>query len=176
MPLRSHQGDTPVLGLRVYVDESAILIGRVHCGDDVSIWPLAVLRGDVNRIDIGARSNVQDGCVLHGVHDGPFCPGGLGTRIGEDVTLGHKAVVHAATIGNRCLIGISALVLDGAVVEDEVIVGAGSVVPPGKHLATRGLYLGNPARRVRELAGGEIEQLLYTARHYVKVKDGYRGG
>jgi carbonic anhydrase/acetyltransferase-like protein (isoleucine patch superfamily) len=174
MSIRSHEGISPVLGARVHVDETALLIGRVRCGDDVSIWPFAVARGDVNRIDIGARSNLQDGCVLHGVHDGPFAPGGLATRIGEDVTVGHKAVVHAATVGDRCLIGIGALVLDGAVIDDEVIVGAGSVVPPGKHLPARGLYLGNPARRVRELADREIEQLLYTACHYVKLKDGYR--
>jgi carbonic anhydrase/acetyltransferase-like protein (isoleucine patch superfamily) len=173
--LRSHLGVAPVFGAGCFVDETALVIGRVCCAEDVSIWPFAVARGDVNRIDIGARTNIQDGCILHGVHDGPFRTGGLATRIGADVTVGHKAVVHAATVGDRCLIGIGALVLDGAVVEDEVIVAAGTVVPPGKRLASRGLYLGNPARRLRELHAGEIEQVLYTARHYLKLKEEHRG-
>ncbi len=173
--LRDHQGAAPVLGERVYVDEWALVIGRVTLGDDVSLWPFAVARGDVNRIEIGARTNIQDGSVLHVVHDGPAVPGGLPLIIGEDVTVGHKAMLHAARIGNRCLIGMSSVVLDGAVLEDEVMLAAGSVVPPGKHLAARGLYLGNPAKRMRELTAAEIAGLLYSARHYVKIKDGYRG-
>lgn len=175
MAIRAYQGVWPQLGARVFVDETALVIGRVALGDDASVWPLAVLRGDVERIDIGARTNVQDGCVLHVVHDGPYTPGGLGLRVGADVTVGHKAVLHAATIGDRCLIGMGAIVLDGAVIADEVVIGAGSVVPPGKTLATRGLYLGNPARRARELADQEIDRLLYGARQYVALKDRYRG-
>ena len=175
MAIREYQGVWPQLGARVFVDETALVIGRVALGDDASVWPLAVLRGDVERIDIGARTNVQDGCVLHVVHDGPYTPGGLGLRVGADVTVGHKAVLHAATIGDRCLIGMGAIVLDGAVIADEVVIGAGSVVPPGKTLATRGLYLGNPARRARELADQEIDRLLYGARQYVALKDRYRG-
>ena len=174
MALRDYQGVSPVLGERVYIDECALVIGRATLGDDVSIWPFAVVRGDVNRIDIGARTNIQDGSVLHVVHDGPAVPGGLPLIIGDDVTVGHKAIIHAARVGHRCLIGMSSVVLDGAVVEDEVILAAGSLVPPGKRLASRGLYLGNPARRVRELTSGEIAGLLYSARHYVKVKDTYR--
>lgn len=175
MGIRAYQGITPTLGARVYVDESAVVIGRTALGDDVSVWPCAVLRGDVNRIEIGARTNIQDGSVLHVVHDGPFAPGGLPLIIGEDVTVGHKAMLHAARIGSRCLIGMSAVILDGAVIEDEVLVAAGSLVPPGKRLAARGLYMGNPVRRARDLTAPEIEQLLYSARHYVKIKDNYRG-
>ncbi len=175
MAIREYQGVWPQLGARVFVDETALVIGRVALGDDASVWPLAVLRGDVERIDIGARTNVQDGCVLHVVHDGPYTPGGLGLRVGADVTVGHKAVLHAATIGDRCLIGMGAIVLDGAVIADEVVIGAGSVVPPGKTLATRGLYLGNPARWARELGDQEIDRLLYGARQYVALKDRYRG-
>ena len=175
MAIREYQGVWPQLGARVFVDETALVIGRVALGDDASVWPLAVLRGDVERIDIGARTNVQDGCVLHVVHDGPYTPGGLGLRVGADVTVGHKAVLHAATIGDRCLIGMGAIVLDGAVIADEVVIGAGSVVPPGKTLATRGLYLGNPARWARELGDQEIDRLLYGARQYVVLKDRYRG-
>jgi carbonic anhydrase/acetyltransferase-like protein (isoleucine patch superfamily) len=101
-------------------------------------------------------------------------PGGLPLIVGDDVTVGHKAILHAARIGHRCLIGMGAVVLDGAVVEDEVIVAAGSLVPPGKHLTTRGLYMGNPVKRVRELTGVEIERLRYSAAHYVEVKDSHR--
>ncbi|NNM62821.1 MAG: gamma carbonic anhydrase family protein [Steroidobacteraceae bacterium] len=174
MAIRGYDGTWPVLGDRVYVDEAAQVIGRVLLGDDASVWPFAVLRGDVERIEIGARTNVQDGCVLHVVHDGPYTPGGIALRIGEDVTIGHKAVLHAATIGSRCLIGMGAIILDGAIVADEVIVGAGSLVPPGKQLSGRGLYLGNPARRVRDLSASEVGRLLHSARHYVQVKDEYR--
>jgi len=172
--LRGYQGVMPVIGERVYIDECALVIGRVTLGDDVSFWPFAVARGDVNRIEIGARTNVQDGSVLHVVHDGPSVPGGLPLIIGEDVTVGHKAMLHAARVGDRCIIGMSSVLLDGAVLEDEVIVAAGSVVPPGKLLTSRGLYLGNPAKRVRELTSGEIAGLSYSARHYVKIKDDYR--
>jgi carbonic anhydrase/acetyltransferase-like protein (isoleucine patch superfamily) len=173
MSIRQYRGEAPVLGARVYIDECALVIGRVTLADDVSIWPFAVLRGDVNRIDIGARTNIQDGSVLHVVHDGPFVPGGLPLSVGDDVTVGHQAVLHAATIGHRCLIGMAAVILDGAVIEDEVIVAAGSVVPPGKLLARRGLYIGNPAKRVRELSDRELEQLIYGAAQYVKLKDEY---
>ena len=173
MSIRSYLGASPSLGSRVYVDDCALVIGRVALGDDVSVWPFAVARGDVNRIEIGARSNIQDGSVLHVVHDGPFTPGGLPLIIGEDVTVGHKAVVHAACVGDRCLIGMAAVVMDGAVIEDEVLVGAGCLVPPGKRLGSRGLYLGRPAKRVRELTAREIEQLLYSAANYVKIKDNY---
>jgi carbonic anhydrase/acetyltransferase-like protein (isoleucine patch superfamily) len=163
----------PVLGARVYVDDCALVIGRVTLGDDASIWPYAVLRGDVQRIDVGARTNIQDGSVLHVVHDGPAVPGGLPLIIGDDVTVGHNATLHAARIGHRCLIGMATVVLDGAVIEDEVILAAGSVVPPGKRLESRGLYLGNPVRRTRDLSAAEIERLLYGAQHYVAIKDGY---
>jgi carbonic anhydrase/acetyltransferase-like protein (isoleucine patch superfamily) len=176
MTLRNYQGVSPVLGERVFVDECALVIGRVTLGDDASIWPFAVARGDVNRIEIGARTNIQDGSVLHVVHDGPSLPGGLPLMIGDDVTVGHKAMLHAAQIGHRCLIGMSAVVLDGAVIEDEVIVAAGSVVPPGKRLVSHGLYLGNPAKRARELTAAEIERLVYSAHNYVRLKDIHRLG
>jgi carbonic anhydrase/acetyltransferase-like protein (isoleucine patch superfamily) len=173
MALRAYLGVTPVLGERVYVDACAVVIGRVILGDDVSFWPFAVARGDVQRIEIGARTNIQDGSVLHVVRDSPTVPGGLPLIIGEDVTVGHKAMLHAAQIGHRCLIGMAAVVLDGAVIEDEVIVAAGSVVPPGKRLTSHGLYVGNPAKRLRELTDAEIEHMVPGAANYVKLKDEY---
>jgi len=173
--LRSYRGIRPTLGARVYVDPQASVIGRVTLGEDTSVWPMAVLRGDVNTIRLGDRTNVQDGSVLHVTHDGPFSPGGLPLLIGDDVTVGHHVVLHACTLGSRILVGMGAIVLDGAVVEDEVIIGAGSVVPPRKRLPARTLWVGNPARLLRELSGRELDQFTYLSRHYVRIKDEYRG-
>ena len=172
-PLRSFKGVLPTLGERVYVDPAATVIGAVQLGDDASIWPGAVLRGDVHFIRVGARSNVQDGSIVHVTHDGPYSPGGLPTLIGADVTIGHAAVIHACTIEDCCLIGMHASVLDGAVIRKYGFVGAGSVIPPGKVVGERELWLGNPARFVRLLSDRQIEQLHYSAAHYVRLKDEY---
>ena len=176
MTLRSYKGITPTVGARVYVDPAATVIGAVELADDVSIWPCAVLRGDVHRIRIGARSNVQDGAVVHVTHDGPYSPGGFPTLVGEGVTIGHGAVIHACTIEDYCLIGMHATVLDGAVVKKYGFVGAGSLIPPGKVVGERELWLGNPARFVRLLTDQQVEQLQYSAEHYVRVKDDYLAG
>lgn len=173
MSLRTYRSITPTLGARVYIDPAAVVIGKVTLGDDVSIWPTAVARGDVHEITIGARTSIQDGCVLHVTHDGPFAPGGRALIIGSDVTVGHRAVLHACTVGDACLVGMGSLLLDDVVVEDYVMIGAGSVVTPGKRLASRGLYVGSPARRARDLTAREIEFLTYSAAHYVKIKDEY---
>lgn len=171
--IRSFDGISPDIGQRVYVDPQACVIGRVVLGDDVSIWPMAVLRGDVHDISVGARSNVQDGSVLHVTHSGAYSAGGHGLRIGEDVTIGHRAMLHGCTIGDRCLVGMGAIVMDGVVVEDEVIIGAGAVVPPGKRLASRSVWIGNPARELRKLEERYAERLRYSARHYLDIKDRY---
>jgi len=174
MAIRSFQGIAPTLGARVFVDPAATVIGDVVLGDDVSIWPGTVVRGDVNVIRIGARTNVQDGTVIHVTHDGPYgTPGGFATMIGEDVTIGHGAIVHACVIEDACLIGMGATVLDGAIVRRHGFVGAGAVVPPGKEVGSGELWLGNPARCVRRLSDTEREQLLYSAAHYVRLKDKY---
>jgi carbonic anhydrase/acetyltransferase-like protein (isoleucine patch superfamily) len=171
--LRSYRGIAPTLGQRVYVDCAATVIGDVTLGDDVSIWPGAVLRGDVHHIRVGARSNVQDGTIVHVTHDGPYSPGGFPTIIGEDVTIGHGAVIHACTIEDFCLIGMHATVLDGATIKKYGFVGAGSLIAPGKVVGERELWLGNPAKFVRLLSDRQIEQLQYSASHYVEVKDEY---
>ena len=173
MSIRTYRGETPELGARVYIDPQSCVIGRVAIGDDSSVWPMVVIRGDVNVIRIGARTSVQDGSVLHISHDGPHAPGGYPLVIGDEVTVGHKAMLHGCTVGNRCLIGMGAILLDGVVVEDEVIVAAGSLVPPGKRLRSRTLWLGNPARETRLLSAKEIETFGYLAAHYVAVKDRY---
>jgi carbonic anhydrase/acetyltransferase-like protein (isoleucine patch superfamily) len=172
-PIRPFRGIFPRLGARAYVDPAATLIGDVELADDVSIWPGAVLRGDVHHIRIGARSNVQDGAIVHVTHDGPYTPGGFPTLIGSDVTIGHGAVIHACTIEDACLIGMHATVLDGAVVRKNGFVGAGAVVAPGKVVGERELWLGNPARMVRVLSDAQVEQLYYSAANYVRLKDDY---
>lgn len=174
MTIRPFEGQLPRLGARVWVDPAATLIGDVELGDDASLWPGTVVRGDVNHIRIGARTNVQDGTVIHVTHEGPYTrPGGYPTLIGADVTIGHAAVVHACRIEDACLIGMHATVLDGAVVRRHGFVGAGAVVSPGKTVGEGELWLGNPARRVRTLSDTEIEALYYSAKHYVKLKDRY---
>lgn len=173
MAISSYLNITPTLGARVYVAPSADVIGKVAIGDDSSVWPMAVVRGDVHAIRIGARTSIQDGSVLHVTHDGPYRPGGRELIVGDDVTIGHRVVLHACTIGNACLIGMGAIVLDEVIIEDQVMIGAGAVVTPGKRLESRGLYVGSPARRMRDLTQEEIDFLSYSAAHYVKLKDDY---
>lgn len=171
--IRPYRNRLPRLGLAAWVDPSAQVIGDVELGADASVWPLVAIRGDVNQVRIGARTNVQDNSVLHVTHDGPYSPGGAALTIGDDVTVGHHVVLHACTIGNRCLIGMGAIVMDKVVIEDEVLVAAGSVVPPGKTLKSGWLYRGSPAQAARELSAQEREQLLYSAHHYVRLKNHY---
>ena len=173
MSIRAYRNIVPTLGERVYVDPAAVVIGSVRIGDDSSIWPTAVVRGDVHTITIGARTSIQDGSVLHVTHDGPRTPGGRALIVGSDVTIGHRVVLHACTIGNACLVGMGSIILDDVVVEDAVMIGAGSMVTSGKRLESGGLYVGSPARRVRELTQSELEFLTYSATHYVRVKDEY---
>ena len=174
MTLRSHRGTSPTLGERVYVDPAASVIGDVLLGDDVSLWPGTVVRGDVNHIHVGPRTNIQDGSIVHVTHEGPYTrPGGWPTVIGADVTIGHKAIIHACTIEDAVLIGMGAIVLDGVVVRTHGFVGAGAVVAPGKVVGAGELWLGNPARMARRLSDQEIEALYYSAQHYMRLKDRY---
>ncbi|MEY4640973.1 MAG: hypothetical protein RLZZ227_967 [Pseudomonadota bacterium] len=171
MTIRTFLEHSPTLGARVFVDDSAVVIGRVSLGADVSIWPLTAIRGDVNDITIGDRSNIQDGSVLHNTAASSSPPNGFPLVVGSDVTVGHKVILHGCTIGDRVLVGMGSLIMDGAVVESDVIVGGGSVVTPGKVLTSGGLYVGSPAKRVRDLRPEELEFLRYSAAHYVKLKD-----
>jgi carbonic anhydrase/acetyltransferase-like protein (isoleucine patch superfamily) len=173
MTIRTYRDKSPRLGAGVYIDPAAVVIGDVDLGDDASVWPFVVVRGDVNRIRIGARTNIQDGSVLHVTHDGPYTPGGFPLTIGNDVTVGHGAILHACTIGDVCLIGMHATVLDGALVSRHSMIGAGAMVSPGKVVGEGELWLGNPARCVRKLSDEEIEKLHYSAQHYVRLKNDY---
>ena len=173
MSVRSYQSVSPRLAAGVYIDEAAHVIGDVEIGEDASIWPCAVVRGDVHFIKIGARTNIQDGAVLHVTHDGDYTLGGFPLHIGADVTVGHGAVLHACSIMDACLIGMNATVLDGVLVKKHSMIGAGALVTPGKIVGEGELWLGNPARCVRMLTEKEIEHLRYSAQHYVRLKNRY---
>ncbi|SHL39787.1 gamma carbonic anhydrase family protein [Phytopseudomonas punonensis] len=171
MAIRTYQGTKPTLGDRAFVDTSAVVIGDVEIGEDSSVWPLTVIRGDMHRIRIGKRTSVQDGSVLHITHAGPFNPDGFPLIIGDEVTIAHKVMLHGCTLGSRILVGMGSTVMDGAVVEDDVIIGAGSLVPPGKVLESGYLYVGSPVKQARPLTDKERNFFSYTAGNYVKLKD-----
>ena len=173
MSIRSYKGIKPTLGSNVYVDDSAVLAGDIVLGDDVSIWPLVAARGDVNKIRIGARTNVQDGSVLHVSRPSNGQPHGSPLTIGEDVTVGHKVMLHGCTLGNRILVGMGAIVMDDVIVEDDVIIGAGSLVPPGKTLESGYLYVGSPVKQARALTESERAYLKASSLNYVILKDEY---
>ncbi len=171
--LRPYRDLFPKIGQRVMIDSTSVVIGNVRLAEDVGIWPLVVIRGDVNYVEIGVRSNIQDGSVLHVTHKSSFNPEGNPLLIGEDVTVGHKVMLHGCTIGNRVLVGMGSILLDGAVIEDDVMIGAGSLVPQNKRLESGYLYLGSPVKQIRPLKEAEIEGLKYSANNYVKWKDEY---
>lgn len=164
---------TPDFGARVWVHPAATVIGRVVIGADSSVWPGAVIRGDVNFIRIGARTSIQDGSILHVASDRLAGGGGIPLIVGDDCTVGHRVILHACTVGNRCLIGMGAIVMDGAVIGDEVIVAAGALVPAGKQLPPRTLWVGSPARQARALTEKEVAYLAESAAHYVALKGEY---
>ena len=171
--IRAYKQLQPKLGQGVYVDPSAVVIGDTELGDDVSVWPCAVIRGDMHFIKVGARTSVQDNAVLHITHASDFNPDGYPLIIGEDVTIGHNACLHGCTIGNRVLIGIGSTVLDGAIIPDEVVIGAGTLVPPGKMLESGFLYVGSPCKKARALKDSEKAFFQYSAQNYVKLKNEY---
>lgn len=171
--IRKYQGVTPKIGSNSYVDESAVIIGDVVTGEDVSFWPLVVARGDVNSMKIGNRTNVQDGTVLHVTRRSESHPDGFPLVIGDDVTIGHKCMLHGCTLGSRILVGMGAIIMDGAVVKDDVFIGAGALVPPNKTLESGYLYVGNPVKQVRRLKENEIAFLKTSALNYLTTKDEY---
>lgn len=173
--IRCYKSLAPAVHPSCYVDPAATVIGDVTIGPDCSIWPQAVLRGDVNSIRIGRLSNIQDGTVVHVTHRHAGASEGHPVVVGDEVTIGHNVTVHGCTIGDRCLIGMGAILLDGARLENEVLLGAGSLVPPGKVLEGGYLWLGSPVKRVRPLNEDELAWLTYSAAHYGALKNDYMG-
>lgn len=172
--IRQYRGLKPTIAASAFIDPSSLVIGDVEIGEESSIWPMTVIRGDMHRIQIGARSSIQDGSVLHITHAGPFNPDGFPLIIGDDVTVGHKALLHGCTIGNRVLIGMGAIVMDGAVIENEVIVAAGSIVSPGKTLESGYVYRGSPAKQARAISDKERSFFTYSAKNYVDLSQKHK--
>lgn len=171
MTIRKVENHTPIIHPSAYVDPSAVVVGQVSIGEHSSVWPMTVIRGDINTITIGDRTNIQDGSILHVTHDSEFSPGGAKLTIGNDVTVGHSVVLHACTLEDTCLIGIGSVVLDGAIVRSHAMLGAGSIVTGGKEIEGGYLWVGRPAKKIRALTEKEIEHLSYSAAHYAQVKD-----
>lgn len=176
MPLAPYLNASPQLGEHVYLHESAHVIGDVRLGDDASVWLNAVVRGDVNHIVVGQCSNIQDFVMCHVSHKTQSKPQGSPLVIGDYVTIGHSAILHGCRIGDECLVGMGSILMDDAVVESRVMIGAGSLVPPGKRLESGWLYVGRPVEKVRPLTDAEIAYLRYSAEHYVRVKNNYLAG
>lgn len=171
--LRPYKDLFPTLEQRVMVDPTSVIIGDVRLAKDVSIWPLVTVRGDVNYVSIGTRTNIQDGSVLHVTHKSAINTLGYPLIIGADVTIGHKVMLHGCIIGDRVLVGMGSILLDGVIVENDVMIGAGSLVPPGKRLESGWLYIGSPVKKARLLRETELEALKYSASNYVSWKEDY---
>jgi carbonic anhydrase/acetyltransferase-like protein (isoleucine patch superfamily) len=167
--IRSHKGKTPKIGRNVYIDPMALVIGDVTIGDDCSVWPGAVVRGDVNTIVIGNRTNIQDNVVIHTSHMVPVF-------IGDNVTIGHLAHVHSATIGHGVMVGSRSVVLDECVIEDTCLIGAGALVSPRTKIPSRSMVMGMPAVIKRELKENEIDMIMDNAQEYVDMKNEYLAG
>ena len=172
--IRKYLETYPQFDTTNYIDPTALVIGDVALAENVSVWPYAVIRGDVNFIRIGKNSNIQDHSMLHVSHKKADKPEGSPLIIGEDVTVGHHVKLHGCTIGNRVLVGIGTIILDDVVVEDDVMIGAGSLVPPNKVLESGYLYVGSPVKKVRPLTDKEKAFLPYSAQNYVKVSGNYK--
>jgi len=171
--LEAYQGIYPQIGLRVYVHPTATVIGDVALADDVSVWPGTVIRGDINSIRIGVGTNVQDLSVLHVSHKSAWDPAGAPLIIGSNVTIGHNVILHGCTIADECLIGMGSIVMDKVLMQKHVMLGAGSLVPEGKVLESGYLYLGSPVRKIRKLTEKELAYFMYSAEHYIKLKNNY---
>ncbi len=171
--IRNFEGITPKIAKSCFIDKNADVIGDVEIDEDGSVWPMTVIRGDVNSIHIGKNTNIQDGSVLHVSHAGEYNPQGGALIIGDYVTVGHNVILHACTVGNECLIGMGSIILDDVIIDEHVMVGAGTLVPPGKKLDRGYLYVGNPCKRSRKLSDRELAYLQYSAEHYVRLKNRY---
>ena len=174
--IRPYLAAVPQVHGSCYLDPLCLVAGDVVLAEEVSVWPFAVLRGDVNSIRVGRGSNIQDHVMLHVSHKTDDKPEGSPLIIGEDCTIGHHVTLHGCTVGNRVLVGMGSIVLDDAVIEDDVMIGAGSLVPPRKRLESGYLYVGSPVKQVRRLTAEELAFLPYSEAHYVRVAEWHKAG
>jgi len=170
MTIRNFEDKQPNIHSSTFVDDTALILGDVKIGENCSIWPMTVIRGDVNTIQIGNNTNIQDNSVLHVTHDGPYNPGGFDLKIGNNVTVAHRVILHGCHVADSCLIGMGATIMDGVIIESHNLIGAGSLVTPDKHLESGYLWMGSPVRKVRKLTNKELESIEYSALNYVKLK------
>ena len=171
MTIRNFKEKKPNIDSSTFIDESALVLGDVKIGKNSSVWPMTVIRGDVNNIQIGNNTNIQDNSVLHVTHDGPYNLGGYDLSVGSNDTVGHRVILHGCEIGNFCLIGMGTTIMDGVIIEENSLIAAGSLVPPNKHLESGYLWMGSPVRQVRKLSSEEIESIYYSAKNYVELKN-----
>ena len=171
MTIRQFENKQPEIHETAFIDETALVIGDVEIGENCSIWPMTVIRGDVNSIKIGNNTNIQDNSVLHVTHDGKTNPGGFNLKIGNNVTVGHRVILHGCHVADSCLIGMGATIMDGAVIESHSLIGAGSLVTPNKKLESGYLWMGSPIRKVRKLSDEERKSIEYSALNYVTLKN-----
>jgi len=174
MTIRTFENKTPQIASSAFIDPTAVIIGDVKIGEDSSIWPHTVVRGDILKIRIGQRTSIQDNSVMHVTHAGKFNPDGFATIIGNDVTVGHRVILHGCEIKDKCLIGMGSIIMDDVVIESNVLLGAGSLVTPGKVLESGYLWMGAPVKKVRPLTEKEFTQIKYSANYYVELKNRYR--
>jgi len=173
--IRAFEAKQPRIDPSAWIDPAAVVIGDVEIGAGSSVWPMSVIRGDIQAIRIGRDTNIQDGSVLHVTHDSSYSPGGQPLIVGDGVTVGHRVILHACTVGDHCLVGMGSIVLDGAVLEPRVMLGAASLVSSGKRVEGGYLWLGSPARRIRPLSERELAYLEYAAQHYVRLAQRHTG-
>jgi len=171
MAIRDFEEHLPNIHPTSFIDDKALVTGQVEIGENCSVWPFTSIRGDVNTIRIGNNTNIQDNSVLHVTHDGPFNPGGYKLNIGNNVTVGHRVILHGCTVGDNCLIGMGATIMDGAIIESHTFIGASSLVSPNKHLESGYLWVGSPVKKVRKLSDEEIKSIEYSTQHYIKLKN-----
>ena len=174
MPIRQFNNMKPVIHPDAYIDEQACIIGNVKIGANSSVWPYAVIRGDENSIVIGENTNIQDNCTLHVNSIHQYNKEGDKIIIGNNVTIGHRAILHGCTIHDNCLIGMGSIILDRATIPEYCFIGAGSIVSPNKTLQKGYLYFGSPAKKMRILTDEEIEAIKYSAKHYSNIAGNYK--
>ena len=173
MSVEPYRAYHPQIAPSAYLHHTACVIGQVRIGEDSSIWPYCVLRGDVEAIDIGSGTNIQDGTIVHTTHAGPYTADGHATSVGNQVTIGHRCILHACTIEDLAFVGMNTTILDQAIIRSGAMIGANSLITSGQDIEGGYLWLGQPARKIRLLTSEEQAAIRYSAEHYSRVAQSY---